>query len=288
MSTRCKPPVLVPGLRAVSAARGDTRSRSPRGGAFRVLAVAILLAASISGCGPKPPPSFPAHPSTELPESLSAAGTEILKRMATTYAAAATYRDSGVVRTEFVRNEGTRFTERPFMTAFVRPDRFRFEFTDTRASGQSTRYIVWRGGSDVATWWDVGARLERGLSLGLALAGATGVSGGSAHAVPRLLMPDEVDGWALTDLQDAQRAPDDNVDGVRCFRVRGRNLDDPIVVWVGQSDYLLRLIESSHRFDDFTSRTSAHYSPVANAEVRDDLLQFAPPSTPLQPQGRQP
>src|SRR5436309_3249582 len=69
-------------------------------------------------------------------EPLSAA--EILQRMAQTYAACNSYQDSGSVVTVFRSRGGERTTTRPITTAFVRPDRFRFEFQDS-LDGQTWR-----------------------------------------------------------------------------------------------------------------------------------------------------
>jgi hypothetical protein len=75
--------------------------------------------------------------------------SEILALLAKTYHDCKSYADSGVVRTIFVTPDGgTRTADKPFKTAFVRPDRFRFEFEDKGPGGdQSIRYIVWRQGA---------------------------------------------------------------------------------------------------------------------------------------------
>jgi hypothetical protein len=108
-------------------------------------------------------------------------------RVAKAYAGCKSYRDSGVVKTVYVEAGRTRTEMKPFKTAFVRPDQFRFEYTQKRGEGahEVNRYIVWRRGTDVRTWWDVKPGIEKPASLALALAGATGVSGGSAHACRR-------------------------------------------------------------------------------------------------------
>src|SRR5437879_6027503 len=50
---------------------------------------------------------------------------EILEKMAATYATCKSYRDSGVVTNFFTRDH---IDVKPFRTAFVRPDQFRFEY----------------------------------------------------------------------------------------------------------------------------------------------------------------
>src|SRR5262245_30622258 len=73
------------------------------------------------------------------PEGLKA--QDVLDRMAKAYAGCKSYRDSGVVKTVFIEATGNRTVEKPFTTAFVRPDRFRFEYKE-EAGGQERRYIV--------------------------------------------------------------------------------------------------------------------------------------------------
>ena len=63
------------------------------------------------------------------------------------------------------------------------------------------RYIIWRDGEDVQMWWTIlSPQSRKPPSFGLAIAGATGVSGSSACRVPKLLLPSEggvIDGRAL-------------------------------------------------------------------------------------------
>ena len=65
--------------------------------------------------------------------------------------------------------------------------------------------------------------------LEFALAGATGVSGGSAQRVPAMLMPGRVWGRPLTDLVDLQRLEDAPLGKVVCFRIQGTRpgVNDP-------------------------------------------------------------
>ena len=121
---------------------------------------------------------------------------QILDRMVRAYADCKTYRDTGVVKTVFIEANGTRTVEKPFTTAMVRPDRFRFEYKET--GNQRNRYIIWSSGKDVKTWWGIKPGIKMSDSLELALAGATGVSGGSAHTIPAMLLPDKVSGLKLT------------------------------------------------------------------------------------------
>src|SRR5438132_12536499 len=86
---------------------------------------------------------------------------EILARVARTYAEAQSYRDTGLVRTVFISDDRPdRTVEKSFKTAFIRPDDFRFEYDEKEDDGRDYRYIIWRKGKEIQTWWDVTPGVE--------------------------------------------------------------------------------------------------------------------------------
>ena len=208
------------------------------------------------------------------PQSLQA--VEVLERMAKAYAGCKSYRDSGAVKTVFIEATGNRTVEKPFTTAFVRPDRFRFEYKE-EAGGQERRYIVWRKGKEVQTWWDVKPGVEKPESLNLALAGAAGVSGLSSHRVPALLLPKEVEGRRLMDMTEAKRVEDAKLDKVDCFRIEGKFADRPTTLWIDQKTFLVRRIDAQKKFDNFRTEETTTYDPVIDEEMPDKKLEFDPP-----------
>ena len=212
------------------------------------------------------------------PEALTA--VQILDRVSKAYASCRTYRDSGSVKTVFVRTDGKWTERRPFATAFVRPDRFRFEYREKRGDDDELRYIVWRQGKDVRTWWDLNPGIEKPSSLGLALAGATGVSGGSAHTVPALLLPGEVGGRLLTSITDARRMGDAKLGETDCFRVQGTYVNAPVTLWIEKKSFLVRRMDSRNEFKDFRTEGTTVYDSTVNGEIPDELLRFDPPSKP--------
>lgn len=203
---------------------------------------------------------------------------QIIDRMAKTYADCESYRDSGLVKTVFISSRGERVSEKPFSTAFIRPDRFRFEYYENKGGliGKC-RYIVWRDDKEVKTKWDIRPGIKKPESLGMALAGATGVSSGSAHTIPALLMADEVCGRRLTDMTDARRIEDDKLGKVDCFRIRAKYAKRPMTVWIDKKSFLIRRIDGRNEFDDFRTEDTTTYDPVINAEITDQALEFEPP-----------
>lgn len=217
---------------------------------------------------------------------------QILQSMAQTYANCRSYYDSGMVKMIFFMADGERTSEKPFTTAFVRPDRFRFEYTEQLADGRESRYIVWQSGPLVQIWWSIESdefldALDS--SLASALAGGTGISGGSAHTVPALLLPDEIRGWRLMDMTEARRIEDAKLDeggcevtvssgqGDDCYRIQGQHADSPIILWIEKKTFLVRRIDREHQFEDFRTEMTTTYSPVIDGEITEGMLEFGAP-----------
>jgi len=190
---------------------------------------------------------------------------QLLALMAQTYQTSRSYRDTGVAT--IALPFGTE--ERPFRTAFVRPDKFRFEFAD-----RGKRYILWRSGSQVRTWWDLDRGVQTVDSLEIAVAGATGVSARTAHTIPALLMPNEIGGRRLSELSSLSRLPDEAVGPTPCYRIQGHVAGSTQTIWLEKTSYLVRRIEEVLP-PGLGTRTTAYY-PVLNDSIADDLLAFMP------------
>jgi hypothetical protein len=214
--------------------------------------------------------------SPQEPKVDSGAG-KILDRVAQAYAGCRTYRDTGVVRTVFIKGEQRRTTERRFRTAFVRPDRFRFEFSERTCCEDQGRYIISMNGPEILTWWEIKPGVEKPPSLVEALGAAAGVSAGSSRSIPGLLLPDELRGGRLTAMKDTALLPDADLDGVRCLRVEGGWGKDRLILWIDSDTYLVRRIDLGHTFDDFRTETTTLYEPTIDQEIGEDALAFGAP-----------
>jgi REP element-mobilizing transposase RayT len=121
----------------------------------------------------------------------------LIERVRQRYASASRYSDQGAA----VLTVGSDEMRIAFETSFERPERFSFAFTaESSASVGLPDKYSYRIDCDGAL-----VRMEGGFppladrpdSIGLAIASLTGVSFGCAHTIPRLLMPDVVDGREL-------------------------------------------------------------------------------------------
>jgi outer membrane lipoprotein-sorting protein len=202
---------------------------------------------------------------------------QILDKMATIYATCKSYRDSGVVTNDFgPHSAGDNFPRhvavKPFRTAFVRPDQFRFEYDDATPEKP---YVVWAKGSDVCTWWYIKPGVGTPASLENAIAGATGVSSGSAHTVPTLLLPDQIGGRKLTAMTDLKRLPDETLDATPCFKLQGKYANAPTTIWLGKATHLILRTY----VDTGLVKCTTVYKPQVDIEIPAKELEFNPPQT---------
>jgi len=201
---------------------------------------------------------------------------QILDRMAKAYGDCKSYRDAGVVKTVLVLDTGNRTDEKPFTTAFVRPDQFRFQYK-AKVGNRQLRSIIWSNGNEIQTWWDTKPGIQKPKSLQLAVGGATGVSGGSAARIPGMLMPGKTKGWGGVHISDAKRIEDGKLEKTDCFRLEGQYGDNPITLWIDKKSYLVRRIDEQAEFDNFRTETTTTYDPTVDGKIADEMLEFGPP-----------
>lgn len=234
---------------------------------------------------------------------------DILRRTAAAYAAVNTYRDEGVVSTTFF-GPRKRTERRPFSTRFDRSHGFMFEFRSRRGEDDWDQYVVWSEGGATKTWWSALPDRDDPESLGMALAGGTGVSRGSACRVPYLLMPELSSGKGkprpATIIESTEAA------AMHCVAVeRPLGLGGTEQIWIHSTSLLIRRVieprrtlgppppeaierlkmehpehadEIAKSFESRFGRPAVEvesvttYEPVANALIGPAELRFIPPS----------
>ena len=187
----------------------------------------------------------------------------ILARVAQTYASMQSYKDRGVVLRYLPPDAPP--NETSFETAFTRPALFRFAFV-AHHPYPPLRHIawpavVWSDGVDSFSRYDYGTgppETHEAKSLALAIAGATGVSGGAAHTVPRLLMP-EIGGFSITELKSNTLLGVENIEGETCYHLVGEAPGiGQIHVWIGTESALIRKLQE-------------HLGTTLQEEIRRDI-----------------
>jgi hypothetical protein len=193
---------------------------------------------------------------------------ELLKDMFAAYARARTYVDRGVVVTTFNQNSGNWTTRRPFMTAFERPHRFRFEFSD---EWMKSRMVVWQDGPPAKLVWTVQPEVQE-MDLPMAIASAAGVSGGSALNVPSMLMPDLGDLRGPV-LDDPVHTGEEVFAGVRCLVIEGRRGSNGQKLFLGAEDLLVRrIVETAHFGPEQYEATFATLPEEMRTMTRDEWV----------------
>jgi outer membrane lipoprotein-sorting protein len=249
---------------AVCCAAAMNNSISPS--LCRILALTLACAVSTGIAAEK-----------ESTDSLTA--QQILDKVAATYATCKSYRDSGVVTNDFgPHSAGDNFPRhvdvKPFRTAFVRPDQFRFEYDNPTPEKP---YIIWAKGGEVRRWWYIKPDVEKLPSLDLGIAGATGVSSGAAHTIPSLLLPDQIGGAKLSAMIDLTRLLDESLDGTPCFKLHGKYGfgNQPTTLWLEKATFLVRRIAEQSG----SNKRTTDYRPEVNKEIPAKELELGAPST---------
>ena len=236
----------------------------------------------------------PAHDASAYPDEAALTPEKILVEMARVYGGCRSYRDTGNVTILTLTDGGRAGSERPFATAFVRPDRFRFQFTDPGLGERSSRYVVWTDGTEVRSWWDAKPGVRRPASLQEALGIAAGISGGSSVRIPGLLLPKDIGQGAP--LVGAERVEDGVDRGAPCFRIKGKSRrtpyaltvggkavtvqDESVTLWIDRATFLLRKVEEAKTFDTYRSESTTVYTPALNVEIPAAELGFNVPEGP--------
>ncbi len=156
---------------------------------------------------------------------------EILQKLLTRYASCSSYRDSG-------RVQGSEQGQTTFRTFFLRPHKFRFEWTYVEPPlGYS---FIWCDGNKVFSF-NLGEKKEEN-SLSNAIAAATGVLQGTAHTIPTLLLPEldaSFNSLTLPKLGPYQLANEEEISGKHAFRIFSEKENERIDLWIEKSTFAL-------------------------------------------------
>lgn len=221
-------------------------------------------------------------------QTKSITAQSIIEKMAAQYANASSYQDTGVVEDVKGEGAGQRETVKKFKTFFARPHFFRFEWTDRLPSTtEETLNVVWNDGKQTYSyysWSDQGIEKKEYLSLGIA--GATGISRGSAHVIPALLM-EEVGGFRLTETSKLSLLGEEKFEGEDCYIVRGYHPHDfPIDMWISKRDFLLRKVKEPR--DDGTYELDIRRDIILNGKIPGETFNYTPPPRKPRPKTRLP
>ena len=199
------------------------------------------------------PAVIPAHTQNSTTKSMTA--LQIMDQMKTAYRTCTSYSDTG--RYETGLNNGS------FKTAFIRPDRFRFEY---QSDNLLSHYLVWGKGNQAEFRSAVPFESTR-MRLDEAVASATGVSEETAHMIPCLLLKKELGGYSVDDMTGIHRLSDAVIDGQDCYCIAGKRLGDQTTVttlWLEKRTFLIRRIDEGGMV--------MTYQPIVNGKITEQAL----------------
>jgi hypothetical protein len=195
--------------------------------------------------------------------------------MVSVYASCKSYADHGKARTTFYEGSVPRTIDKPFSTAFERPSRFRFEFTEQGADWRTRRFIVWRDESNVKSWWTIQPETRTHENLSQALGAAHGVSGGSALNVPSMLTGDLMDSGRIQTITELVLKGEEKVGGKKAYRIEGRDWQHRLLtIWIDKESFLLLKIHEQMKLKGVESETTITYQPRINVNIKPDELAF--------------
>lgn len=180
---------------------------------------------------------------------------ELLSRARAAYREMPTYQDSGYVLQRHGNEERVRTK---FDTLFARPNRFRFRFEHPHPY-EPLRHIITRyecgfEGESAYVWMkphESPPQIEHFESAEMAIASATGISGGAAHTIGQLLQSGISVG--VMELTDLHVIGESEVDGNVCVEVRGtpERVALHTSIFIDPQALLIRKV-STH-FENFTN-----------------------------------
>lgn len=196
---------------------------------------------------------------------------EILARVSSVYASCRSYSDEGEVTTQLQTARPAQPMVQNFKTAFVRPDKFRFEF---RSNIRETRFVAWKDGTLEFAEWPTGVRPAE---LEETLLNLFTDSRSSSVTVPALLFPEVFPGRGLfASLGSVKLSGEEKIDGRRAFKIQASLQDAPFTLWVDTNQFLILKVEQTSRLGRMELRIITKYRPTVNAEIPSDRLAFNP------------
>jgi hypothetical protein len=126
--------------------------------------------------------------------------------------------------------------ESQFSLKLGRPGFYRVEWAN-KAGPVAMKGAVWSAGDGDFIWLGRASYTKMG-SRELALASATGVSGGVAGTLPAIFFQDQAS--PLNFFKHATRGEDKTVDGEECYALNGNALGMKVTLWVTKGAFLIK------------------------------------------------
>jgi hypothetical protein len=195
----------------------------------------------------------------------------LLQQVNEAYASCGSYKDAGTVVAKYFRKgrlvdqETVRFS-----TEFARPAQLRFAFVIHNDAQKDAEGVIWTEGGLTKSRTTLEPSTIQCDSLGEGLYGVTGITHSSAQYVPKLLIPNEVRGRKVTELQSPALIGAKSIGKQKCWVVSGSYApNQPLELWIGQTDHRIhRLIRTLTLSDKTTVVTTVSYNAKPSTSPR--------------------
>lgn len=204
---------------------------------------------------------------------------DMVNKTIETYATCTSYRDTGTVKTVW-SGDYNRIEEGSFSTTFIRPNRFRFEYSAMLPNApkriplifhsDATGTRVWRANPEPAiVQGEDFQKVIRFESLSMDRAGSL---------APFMLLGLKDPYADLSRLFELKRLPNEEVNGTSCHRIDGQTDSGEIQsLWIDPQTMTLRRFVQGDTYEDNRMETTITYAPEVNIEIAPEELAFNPP-----------
>jgi len=190
---------------------------------------------------------------------------EIIKKTQEKYASLTSYSDEGKIVASL---NGITITT-TFTIKLARPNLYKIEWEQSNSASPSPdakARAVWSAGE--GDFLDMGRGVEKQTNQEMALASATGISGGAAATIPgtffKLNWGNQF-GWVA----HAKQQPDEKVGDVDCYVFTNESKGRAKTLWIGKQDFLIHQVRNvtSAEAMKATMAEAAKNNPEVNANV---------------------
>jgi hypothetical protein len=205
----------------------------------------------------------------------------IFEKVAAKYASMQTYSAEGTVVTDMDSGGGKSQSETKFSIRLKKPNLYLISWSDKTQSGpgmsMSNSGAVWNAGKQAYLYMGPGNCYEKAESDAMALAGATGISGGAAHTIPSLFFPSLKLGHSLfARFIDPKLERNEKVDGEECYVIGGSTKGSKReTFWISKERHLILKHSRSLEPPERSASAQAEYEgemkkAVEQAGIRDE------------------
>jgi len=250
-------------------------------GLVGLVAIRALRVGMSTRSGPSMPDAIRVGPQRVTTAVADLDGPAVVARMAVVYAESRTYQDEGVLWNEFSGTRG-HASMTTFETSFERGGGFRFEYRHDKPKPlmryfeKGDRTVIWGTVRRARRWASSGGSGE--TTLNMQLGGDVGVSGGTSKTIPRMLLPDVIEGRRLNQLVGPHVEAIESVEGRNCYRIVAGHQGFQVTMWIDAETFLLRRRQNTIELGEGTTCVSTTaYAPRVNIEIDPAVFAFEPP-----------